>query len=258
MSDLLDQLAAYGRSHEERQSAAAYLAATEPDIHVIELRPEDPGGSSMRSRLGVVMGAVAAAAVVVLVVMLAGGGDDDEGKEDQVADVPEEIAVVGEFLEASNAVDLDTVASLVADDFAEEFVPYATLVAEGTAAAAGQSRFDGPCEVTNAADGATIAACPAVTTDDFIGPGIGGYVSTWTFTISDDQITGLDIRLVNAEQLKVGVYWRDFWVFLQRDHPDVFEAVEPETFQQAPGGTGDAEQMRVALEYLDEFLEQSD
>lgn len=124
-----------------------------------------------------------------------------------------------------------------------------------------------PCEVTAPDAGMVRVVCPALWEDDFHGPGGVTGDGTLTFLLDgnglivEDENTGY--RGPNGECCPIWQeYNRAFHVWLAEAHPDVYEVIGPHggsPLWYLPGyANGDAEHMKIALEYVDEFIAQSD
>lgn len=254
MIDLLDQLAAYGRSHEDRQTAGEAFDP-QADIHVIELRPKDPGGS-MSSRIGVMVGGLAAAMVALFALVFVGGGESDEG--DSIAAVPAEIAIVGEFVDALNRHDIDGALALAPDDWRAEFGDVTRSLAVGRAPANPQHRFVEPCETETSPDGRVTATCQLESTNDFEGSAVGPTRATLTATVEADVLVGFEWETREADASRDAEFRVAFWRWLRIERPDAYGSVAPPINRYVPGLSGDPEEMRVVLDHLDAFLAQSD
>lgn len=254
MSDLIDQLAAYGRFHEDHQAATSLQRSPDRDGDVIELRREVLGGP-ISTGVGLMVGA-AAAVVLVMGLLFVGGGDRRDPAT--AAAVPEEIAVVGEFVDALNAGDVEGALGVVPEDWRADFGEVLRTTAPGAAALNAQLRFTAPCEVERSPDGPIVAICQLASTDDFGGPAIGSTRSTMFALVDDGAMTSFSWEALREDVQRDAAFVVAFWHWLRSEHRDVYLSVEPPLNRHYPGSDGDLEEVRVALAHLAEFLAQSE
>ena len=233
MSDLIEQLAAYGGFHEDRQTAPQDGTPSPDDVHAIELRLERPGGlmsggtmsgGPMRSRAGLVVAGAAAAVIAVIALIVAGGGDPDA--DDTVVAVPEEVEVIAEFVDALDAEDVDRALSLGADELRADVGEGIRALVTGRAPA-NPERVVGPCDVDAAPGGPATATCALEYTDDFQGPAVGPSSFTWVVSVEDGVVLDINVELSDAQAQRDAAFLVEFWRFLRSNHRDVYDAIAP-------------------------------
>ena len=218
------------------------------------------------------------AGLLVAVVVLAGCGDDDANQADPgavLADrdeasasnaittttISEEvagaaIAAVVSALEAKNSFDLDGwLAALEGGKsqgtplFAEEILMNAKQ----------QWEVVEPCEVTgeNAA-GEAVVECLLSNTDDFWGVGGIFDTKTQTFTVNADGLITSQRNIFASSRRDI--FNRAFHQWLSDIHPDVYAEMDiGRISSNGPGfDTQNPEHMLVAVDYVEEFVAQSD
>lgn len=129
-----------------------------------------------------------------------------------------------------------------------------------------QMEVTGPCDVSTMDSETVSVLCPVFVEDDF--HGTGGLTSDGTvkFLLSGD---GLIVETDSTTYQVNGVccpeweaYNRAFHVWLAEAHPDTYEEIGPPDgvpLWYLPGyANGDAENMKIALEHVEEFVAQSD
>jgi hypothetical protein len=113
-----------------------------------------------------------------------------------------------------------------------------------------------PCDVGAEPDGATNFVCTVEQTSDWLDPaGLSGE-TLMTFLIGKDQRLqwwGNEGLAQNAFAFNSG-----FYRWLEDTHPDVYEQVNPQTHSSFPGYMRLPSSMTLALEYVDEFVAQTD
>lgn len=219
-----------------------------------------------RSRLVIGVATAALALIVGLGTwaVIGGGGD--------VALDPD-VEVVQSAIEARNRGDIEAYkASLTGGelDFEE-----AVHVEEALSYANQKTELVG-CLVTGQSQtGLSIVECESTTTDDFYGA--GGIVGsgTMTFFVNEEgKISGIsdetdDIPFVKTE---VAIFNNAFWLWLMDAHPAVFDEIAfgPGSRDSIPGlsfpasinfgvdDLHDPAEMGIAVQYVDEFVAQSD
>ena len=103
-----------------------------------------------------------------------------------------------------------------------------------------------------------IVECTISSRDDFRGPaGVGNDTETGQFTLnSDRKITSFDD---GRECCTVKfTFNRAFNVWLSTVHPDVYEQIRPFDNESLPGWRKDPADMAIAIQYVEEFVAQSD
>lgn len=117
-----------------------------------------------------------------------------------------------------------------------------------------------PCRVVEEqADGDVVVECGVHWTDDFRGPAGISSIFTNTHTVNAEGLiwkTEDDIDLFDLEESFA--YSRAFWAWLEEAHPEVHAEIAPTNWQAFPGYQGDPTDALVAIEYVEEFVAQSD
>lgn len=93
-------------------------------------------------------------------------------------------------------------------------------------------------------------------TNDFTGP--GGLVDTMTDTFVLTDIGKINLRIQAHDNPFFEQFNRAFWDWLTVAHPDVYADITPIDNESLPGWDRDPDDMLTALEYVDEFIAQSD
>ena len=177
------------------------------------------------------------------------------------------LAAVFSAIEAQNRGDIDAyLASLTGRELAfqqgvnaAEAFSYANATTELV-----DCRVDGKTSA-----GESIVECESTSTDDFYST--GGIVSSGTmmfFVTEDDKISGISNPLDGGEwgQTEFAVFNVAFFSWLMDSHPAIFDDIAFRTpdLDSIPGLTVDPsdphqpDEMRIALEYVAEFVAQSD
>jgi hypothetical protein len=123
-------------------------------------------------------------------------------------------------------------------------------------AAHGKWRVNLPCDVTAEADGVTNFVCTVEQTSDWHdAAGLSG-ATVMTFTLnSDQQLIWISNGGFAENEFAFNAH---FHQWLAETHPDVYEQVNPQTPSSFPGYMRLPSSMTLALEYVDEFVAQSD
>lgn len=127
--------------------------------------------------------------------------------------------------------------------------------------------LEGECREVSESDRGTSVECPVSVADDF--HGAGGLFSTaeMSFLVADDGLIADSSS--GTYQDESGdccpdwqAYHSDFFEWLESAHPEVYDEIGPSDGIPSwylPGvASGDPEHMLVALDYVDEFVAQSD
>lgn len=221
----------------------------------LESRPEPEAKPPPRAHRGPWL--AAAAAVVALVAgaavwAISGGGDE-------LADHPGMASVTAAY-EAMNNGDVDgfyaqlTERAVEADDH-----EYRALEAEMNQ----RTERDGSCRLLEPSptSGLDRIQCDVLFTNDFFRPAGISVLSRDTFVIADDG--RIDVIITELpDRAEADAYAHAFWPWLAAAHPEVYNTMwvvrpDPDT---VPAFTAFAhtDAKLTALEYIDEFLEQSD
>lgn len=212
-------------------------------------------GSNRNTRNGLLVGA--AAAVLVLVVGLASwaaiAGDDDGA-------VASEVSVAIASFEAINDGDIDGYLEL----FTEEAVLRESRhVQQVLVNLNSQTELVEPCRLVEPSQPTGLARveCSVSVSSDFHSPGGIEMIRNTRFDITDAGkiavlITGFDSE--SGTESLFFAYNRAFWGWLAIAHPDVADAITPSDFESIPGWLTDSADVFTALDYVDEFIAQSD
>lgn len=198
---------------------------------------------------------VGAAAVLVLILGLGTwaviGGDRD-------AAVEPEVAVVQSAYEALNDGDIDGYFALLTEEAAvrerREFQQVLVNMNQ-------QSELAEPCRLIEPTPaGEARVSCTATFSNDFHGP--GGLTATLTESFVVTDAGKISLRLATGGNFDPNSDFNaDYWEWLMVAHPDVHADIAPFEAGQLPGAgelRGEPDDMLVALEYVDEFVAQSD
>lgn len=109
----------------------------------------------------------------------------------------------------------------------------------------------------------SVVECTVVLSDKWLEPaGVGFGTVTEVFIVSPERTIVAfteDSQSTDANDgARVFQYHRAFWRWLQDAHPEVYAEIEPFDGESFPGWMGDATDMVTAVEYVEEFLAQSD
>lgn len=289
MTELFEQLANYrlhfdqAIGHSERpprsDESAIESEPHEGDLIMVDVPSRSTDTDQKTPRRWLVYASLAAAAVIVLVVALALFDRTEESSEldvvDSPADVesppvvtlPPEVATVLEYYDATNRGDIPALLALLTGSAAEDS-------GDGTfeqvfAVANRQATVIEPCRVADAdVDGQTLIECTTSYYDDWFGAaGINTDAVVEQFTVTDDakisaiSNAGPDVASSDRNDDDFA-YMRAFWDWLGPTHFDVYDEIRGFDGESFPGfgrdGRDMAEDMAVALQYVDEFLAQSD
>ncbi len=178
------------------------------------------------------------------------------------------IAVVMSSIDAYNAGDAEewlshfsedaTIAGFRRADAAAAFAPVFAANAVRTTAE--------PCRVVETgADGSSTVECDHVEVNDFNGPAGFVHPDTAAYSVDADGLIGFYSVPTSVDYRAVTRYETGFWFWLEETHPDVFARIESElvaTGQSPPGAGGKFPEtvadMELSLQYVDEFVAQSD
>lgn len=211
-----------------------------------------------RSRL--LIGAAAVLALIVGIGIWVGTGGDEE------AAVSPEVDIVLSAMDARNRGDIEAYkASLTGSELAFE---ESVRLAEALSYANSTTELADCAVVGNAPTGESIVQCEATTTDDFYGAGGISVSETITFQVTaDGKISASESELDNIpwERTELAEFNLAFWSWLMKDHLTVFEEISyPNDLLAIPGLTfdfsdpHDPAEMGIAVQYVDEFVAQSD
>jgi hypothetical protein len=162
---------------------------------------------------------------------------------------PDQIAYVERAYEALNAGDVDGWAALFAGD--ADARSQRDLL---SVLAAAHYRVEAvePC----ASPERDVVVCTVTETNDFFAAGGLSLTKTEIFTFDGDgRISGRESAVRSMTQPGSYVYTQAFNEWMRRAHPDVYADIRPEIITHLPQTPED---MRRALDYVDEFVAQSD
>lgn len=194
----------------------------------------------------------AAAAALVLVVGLAtwalvNRSDDTAGPD---------IDVVLAAYEAQNNGNSDAYLATLGPAMASEETRDNLL--EVLATLNDRSEFVEPCRrIESRTPGTTRVQCTVRYTNDLGEPAGIFLTSTEFFTVLADG------KIINQESVDTGVtdglvFIQSFWAWLFAEHPEVYTQIEPVDRQSLPGYQRDPADALIAVQYVAEFVEQSD
>ena len=202
-----------------------------------------------RSR--VLIGAAAAMLVLIFGIgtwVIVGGSEGD--------DVAAEVSVVLSQYEAWNNGDYDGWSATLTEELAQEETgggfPYILFNSNQ------QIEVVEPCRVIGTSPvGESTVQCVTTVRSDFYGPaGIAESV-TETFVVNaEGKISSIDS---DGECCSAQFeHNRKFWQWLRSAYPDVHEEIKPFDGESLPGWRGDPADMLIAVQYVEEFVAQSD
>lgn len=129
-----------------------------------------------------------------------------------------------------------------------------------------QIEVTGQCEMTEEGVDSVTIECPIYVKDDFHGAGGLSSDATMTVVVSDTGLILDESRTTYEEDdgqccPRWETFHQSFFRWLLDAHPDVYAEIGPEDLSDAwqlPGyAGGDPEHMKIALEYVDEFVAQT-
>lgn len=202
---------------------------------------------------GVWLMAAAAAATVVVVGIVAALLSVTTDPEPAAPTQAGQIAYVEAAYEALNAGDIDQWLAHFADD-ADTFGVSTEAIRnlyEVLAAANYRAQIVEACRHV---DGAV--ACTITESNDFFAAGGLSTTRIETFSINDDgRIAAVSAELVETTPPGPHMFTQAFYDWLRDAHPEVHAEIRPMITTHLPQ---EPEHMRAALEYLDEFIAQSE
>lgn len=256
--------------------APAFLAAIEQRSRRMQTQekpiiqqPEPPGPPRHRWLVPALAGAATVIIAIVVGVALFGGNDEPDVTNDGPQPSPTEtttpaeaalpeVAVVMSSYEAMNNGDIDGYLALFTEEAAarerREFLQVLVNMNQ-------QSELAEPCRLIEPTPaGEARVACTATLSDDFHGP--GGLTATVaeTFVVTD---TGeISLRFTTEENFDgILEFNLAFGEWLMVAYPEVHADIAPLEAGRIPGAgelDDEPDDMLVALEYVDEFVAQSD
>ena len=251
-----------------RDNGAATPASTDEEITVIELRSPTQTGTSVadsRRRTGLWiagLAAAAAAAVVLIIGFVVATADDDPTVTAGPAEtapptgddvLARRVAVVEELLAVWSEGRVQDFQDLLPDG--PFFFRGRAHVQESWAVANEQWTLDGPCEQETSA----ALVCPTVRRDDFHGAGGLEARPVYTFVFNEaNEIT--DITDAGTSNTRYVAFDGAFAAWFTENHPEAakdygpFLSSDPYADER---NMPDAEDMAIALQYVDEFVAQS-
>lgn len=163
----------------------------------------------------------------------------------------EPVAVVDSAYEALNAGDVDGwMAHFTADHF--ENPPLVAGLHDVLAAAGHRKETLEPCRPI----GEEQVECTVRDVNDFHGAAGITITLRERFTVNEDaRISATDTTVISFTQPGYYTFTQTFWSWMEDAHPEIHAENRPVLVAHWPE---EPEQIRVALEYLDEFLAQSD
>ena len=199
------------------------------------------------------VGRMVAAAVVVLALGVGATWLTLRSDEPEPVAVPPEVATVEAAYAALNAGDLDGFLDLLTDSAATHMAKIEEILINANQV----TEIVEPCTSGGTTiRGETIVTCVVSTFDDFHGP--AGIASTHTDTWLLDDVGAITSRVDDMDLFHQFQFNRAFWQWLQGVHLDVYQEIAPFDLESLPGWNGDAASMRVAVEYVGEFIAQSE
>lgn len=177
-----------------------------------------------------------------------------------VAPATEPVATVMDAITAWNSGDFDAWLGFWEVDPAEDYLFDRSVMASNE-----QIAVTTPCAVVDDSSGRVVVECSVHVEDDF--HGAGGITSdgTMAFTLNG---AGLIVENDSMTYQDDGVccprwqeFHRAFHAWLADAHPDVYDEIGPDGGPSwwLPGyAGGDADHMKVAIRYVDEFVAESD
>ena len=116
-----------------------------------------------------------------------------------------------------------------------------------------------PCRVIETSPtGESTVQCLTIERNDWHGPAGITYSATQTFVVNaENKISSVDQHGSCCRD--EFAYNAGFWLWLQVAHPDVYEEIKPDgNSDNLPGWPRDEADMLIAVQYVDEFVAQSD
>lgn len=282
-NDLLDQLAAYGRYHDDEQQPVDVAAISNGrrqdadgisvlhdelttqngEVVEVDIGFDDPtSGRSTDMRNNVIVRtALALAAAVAVIVGFVLVYDDSSDLTSTADSVTRELeGPASAFLDATARRDDARAAELLTGAAAIEFDDSAQF-REIFSNTNEQYEIVEPCRVVDAAVGVdNMVECTISYTNDWHGPaGLlpGTQVANFLVT-SEGEISSAFDPLSPISADRFFAYNRAFWDWFQLAYPDVYEETKPYDGESLPGWQGDPADMATAVQYVDEFIAQSD
>jgi hypothetical protein len=236
--------------------AVRLLHHVERRARITDTRREQPRiePPASRRRLGWLIAAAAAAGTVLLAGALI---VISTGREIRSAAPPAGTEAVTVARSAYDALNQGDVEGWLAHFSADAEVFDMTREAAATryeilAAARYQAEVIEPCRLS----AASVVECTVIATDAF--SGAGGISSTRRerFVMNEDGRIGLaEATVVDIVQPGPYTFAQEFWDWLREAHPRVFDQIRPTIRTHLPETP---EHMETALEFVDEFLAQSE
>lgn len=169
---------------------------------------------------------------------------------------PEVAAVVSSY-EAMNNGDIDGYLALFTEEAAVEGRDFLQVLVNMNS----QSESAEPCRLIEPTpSGEARVSCTVTFSDDFHGPGGLTTTVTETFVVTDADKISLRFTAEGNFELNFA-FNAAFWEWLMVAHPEVHADIAPLGEDGLPGAgdlRGEPDDMLVALEYVDEFVAQSD
>ena len=199
-------------------------------------------------------GWLVAAATFAVILVVAGIGLMVANQSDEDTTVALGLSVVMANYEAFNNGDYDGYLATFTDELAQEQPRI-----EGWRVDNEQIEIVEPCRVVETSPtGDTTVECSTTRSNDYLGP--AGIIEnvTETFVANGDG----KISSVENDGPCCIAQWRafnqGFWQWLQVAYPAVFEEIRPIDFDSFPGWQRDPADMLIAIQYVEEFVAQSD
>lgn len=265
-----------------RRGRVARMADTDQQptpLHVTGPDQVTPRRTPARRGLLVGAGLVVVAVLIGVVAVLTSGDDATTGVADApVTDVTSAptttvavtidaagaVAAVEASFAAFNVGDIDAWLAFFSDDATFFGARQETAVEEFAPLFAANPRLEliEPCRSEEAtADGDRVVACTYTNTNDFHAAGGLIWNVETTFVLNDQGlIRATGPGLLAGPWEETSRYNTLFWLWLETAHPDVHEQIEltPSPVTRTDRLPETPERMRMALEYVDEFVAQSD
>ena len=201
-----------------------------------------------------------AAAAAALIVIVALGGLALGSTSQDVASAPE-IGTVMSGYEAINDGDVDAYLALLTPEIAARDAADTQADFELWAALNHRAEVVDPCQIVEpGSQGETRVQCTVIETNDF--HGAGGLTATVTeiFVLDSDGLISGRRSVSSPDKVQLASFNGSFWAWLEQAHPGVYEQIKPPIGAASgspPGTLTGPSSALIALEYVDEFVEQS-
>ena len=172
-------------------------------------------------------------------------------RDDPIADPPE-IASVLHYFSVADAGDLAALNALRSEEVAaNDPIRDQMLINLNNRTVVEECSSSGP-----APGGGQLVTCQTTDINDFHGPAGIELPVLRTLTVAGDGTILADHAEVNFDE--GSRYATQFWIWLRNSYPDVYAEIEPWDLQSMPGWRTDPADALVALDYVGEFIAQSE